>query len=205
MLPCGVRTFLPLSPCGFNERSLRPTRREDSGNRRKGKLAFELKMIATLMRMRVFNGLNPRNPMKTFTTLLITVTAGILTTHAEDAPKKTAAAGGKIQEMMLQKFDANKNGTLEPDERAAAMKTFQERKSGSAKGGEKVRAFLMQKFDANKNGVLDPEEREAAMKAAQERRGKSGGIPGAGGKSTENGGNFRRPPEAPKEGDTAKK
>jgi len=157
-------------------------------------------MIATLMWMRVFNELNPRNPMKAFTSLLITLTAGILTTHAENAPKKTAAAGGKIQEMMLQKFDANKNGTLDPEERAAAMKAFQDRK-----GGEKVQSLLLQKFDANMNGVLDPEERQAAMKAAQERRGKSGGSPGAGGKSTENGGNFRRPPEAPKEGDTAKK
>jgi hypothetical protein len=65
-----------------------------------------------------------------------------------------------------------------------------------------MQAMLLQKFDANKNGVLDPDEKAAAMKAMQERKGKSGGFPGAGGTSTEGGNKFRRPPEAPKEGDT---
>ena len=46
--------------------------------------------------------------------------------------------------MILQKFDANKNGVLDPDEKAAAMKAMQERRGqaggapgagGPAKGG----------------------------------------------------------------------
>lgn len=146
---------------------------------------------------------------------LLALTVSFSLTHAEDAPKQrpdAAGSGGpgreKIKEMMLQKFDANKNGTLDPDEKAAAMKAMQERRGGSpkggapgepAKGGGPMQAILLQKFDANKNGVLDPDEKAAAMKAMQERKGKSGGFPGAGGPSTESGSKFRRPPEAPKE------
>ncbi len=153
--------------------------------------------------------------MKILPTLLFTLTLGFSLAQAEDAPK--GAGTGKMMEMLLQKFDANKNGTLDPDEKAAAMKAMQERRGGSPKGGApttpgdpakgdgKAPAMLLQKFDANKNGVLDPEEREAAMKAMQDRKGKSGGIPGAGAPSSESGSKFRRPPEAPKEGDTAKK
>ena len=159
--------------------------------------------------------------MKILPTLLLTLATGLSLAHAEDAPKRPNAAGAgqggeKIKEMLLQKFDANKNGTLDPDEKAAAMKAMQERKGGSPKGGTpgttgkpeaggKAPAMLLQKFDANKNGIIDPEEKEAAMKAMQDRKGKSGGLPGAGAPSTESGSKFRRPPEAPKEGEAAKK
>lgn len=147
--------------------------------------------------------------MKTLPTFLFILTLGIALTQAADAPK--GAGREKMKEMMLQKFDANKNGTLDPDEKAAAMKAMQERRGGSAKGGGpgakgggKMQEMILQKFDANKNGVLDPDEKAAAMKAMQERRGKSGGSSGAG-SNAEGGSKFRRPPEAPKEGDAAKK
>ncbi|WP_395749961.1 hypothetical protein [Prosthecobacter sp.] len=138
--------------------------------------------------------------------LALAVSASLI--RAEDAPKGPGGGKGRemMKEMLLQKFDANKNGTLDPDEKAAAMKAMQERKGGTPKGGEAgkdggpMQAMLLQKFDANKNGVLDPEEREAAMKAMQDRKGKSGGIPGAGPPASEGGSKFRRPPEAPKEG-----
>jgi len=159
--------------------------------------------------------------MKLLPTLLLVLATSHATLLAEDAPKKEAASGAakgaggeKIREMMLQRFDANKNGTLEPEERQAAMKAYQERKGGAPKGGApgttdtesgkgaKLQEMVLQRFDANKNGVMDPEEREAAMKAMkamQDRKGKSGGIPGAGVPGTESGGSkFRRPPEAPK-------
>ncbi len=158
--------------------------------------------------------------MKLLPSFLLSLTVSFSLTHAEDAPKQRPDAAGtagpgreKIKEMMLQKFDANKNGTLDPDEKAAAMKAMQERRGGSpkggapgstgepAKGGGPMQAMLLQKFDANKNGVLDPDEKAAAMKAMQERKGKSGGFSGAGGTNTEGGNKFRRPPEAPKEGD----
>ncbi|MCF7785538.1 MAG: hypothetical protein K9N47_05415 [Prosthecobacter sp.] len=160
--------------------------------------------------------------MKLLPSFLLALTLSFSLTHAEDAPKKRpdgpGAGGGpgreKMREMMLQKFDANKNGTLDPEEKAAAMKAMQERRGGSPKGGATgdsakgegpMHSMLLQKFDANKNGVLDPDEKAAAMKAMQERKGKSGGFPGADGPSTESGSKFRRPPEAPKEGDEAKK
>jgi hypothetical protein len=153
--------------------------------------------------------------MKLLPTFLLALTISSSLTHAEDAPKGAGTGQGreKIKEMMVQRFDTNKNGTLDPDEKAAAMKAMQERRGGSPKGGTPgapdakgeagkggpMQAILLQKFDANKNGVLDPDEREAAMKAMQDRKGKSGGIPGAGPPTSEGGSKFRRPPEAPKE------
>jgi hypothetical protein len=146
--------------------------------------------------------------MKLLPAFLLALTVCFSLTHAEDAPKQRpgaagAGAGGpgreKIKEMLLQKFDANKNGTLDPDEKAAAMKAMQERKGGSPKGGAPdakggpMMARLLEKFDANKNGVLDPDERAAAMKA---RDANSGGVPSSGGASAEGGSKFRRPPEA---------
>lgn len=155
--------------------------------------------------------------------LLVTISA-LTTIRAEDDPKqcpdtaKAGAGGERLKEMMLQKFDANKNGTLDPDEKAAAMKAMQERRNGTPKGepgttspgtpkaGEPGKAILLQKFDANKNGIIDPEEREAAMKAVKDRKGKTGGFNPAPPTESESGSKFRRPPEAPKEeGDAAKK
>ncbi len=142
--------------------------------------------------------------MKILPPLLFSLTLGLSLAQAEDAPK--GKGRGPMQDILLQKFDANKNGTLDPDEKAAAMKAMQERRSSSPKGGDpakgdrKAPAMLLQKFDANKNGVLDSEERQAAMRAMQERRGKSGGIPGAGSPTSESGSKFRRPPDAPTEG-----
>lgn len=149
--------------------------------------------------------------MKILPSFLLALTVSFSLTHAEDASK--AAGGGqgreKMKGMILQKFDTNKNGTLDPDEKTAAMKAMQERKGGSptggapgAKGGGKMKEMILQKFDANKNGVLDPDEKAAAIKAMQERRAQSGGAPGAGagtgGTNSEGGSKFRRPPEATK-------
>jgi hypothetical protein len=148
--------------------------------------------------------------MKTLPTFLLSLTLGFSLAQAADAPKGAGGGQGreKMKEMLLQKFDANKNGTLDPDEKAAAMKAMQERKGGSPRGGAPgakgegpMMAKLLQKFDANKNGILDPDEKAAAMKA---RDTKSGGPPTSGGASTEGGSKFRRPPEAPKGGDAAK-
>lgn len=160
--------------------------------------------------------------MKLQPSFLLALTVSFSLTHAADAPTQSPGAGqgrGKMKEMMMQKFDTNKNGTLDPEEKAAAMKALQERRGGSPKGGAPgspgdaakggdpakgsgpMMARLLQKFDTNKNGVLDPDEKEAAMKA---RNAKSGGPPTSGGSSTEGGSKFRRPPEAPKEGAAAK-
>jgi EF hand len=173
--------------------------------------------------------------MKALSTLLLALAACSSFAQAADAPKQRpgaagAGAGGpyreKMQQMALQKFDANKNGTLDPNEKAAMMKAMQERKGGApkggasgtggapkggspgAKGGGQMQEMFLQKFDANKNGVLDPDEKAAAMKAMQERKGKSGTAPGAPGIPTYNPesgvSKFRRPPTSTK-GDSADK
>ena len=175
--------------------------------------------------------------MKALTALLFAFAACSLA-QAADAPKQRpgAGAGGayreKMQQMALQRFDTNKNGTLDPNEKAAMMKAMQERKGGApgaggapkggasgtggapkggspgAKGGGQMQEMFLQKFDANKNGVLDPDEKAAAMKAMQERKGKSGTAPGAPGIPTYNPesgvSKFRRPPTSTK-GDSADK
>ena len=169
--------------------------------------------------------------MKLLPTFLLALTVSFSLTHAADAPKQrpgAAGAGGgqgreKMKEMMLQKFDTNKNGTLDPSEKEAMSKAYQERKGGGpkggapgskagapgAKGGGQMQEMLLQKFDTNKNGVLDPAEKEAAKQAIQNRKGKAGGTPGAGvpapgGTNSEGGSKFRRPPEAPKGADATK-
>lgn len=151
--------------------------------------------------------------MKILPTFLLTLTFGFTLAQAADAPKGPSSGTGpgreKMREMVLQKFDTNKNGTLDPDEKQAAMKAMQERRAGSpgAKGGPgkgPMQEMILQKFDANKNGVLDPEEKAAAMKSMQERRARSGGTGAAGAgtapgtTNSEGGSKFRRPPEQSK-------
>ncbi len=155
--------------------------------------------------------------MKILPAFLFTLAVSVSLTHAADAPKQGPGAAGAGARPMLQRFDVNKNGVLDPDEKAAMIKALQERKGGAPKGGApgakggaakgvgQMQEMLLQKFDANKNGVLDPDEKAAAMKAMQERRGQSGaaaakGAPATGGTNSEGGSKFRRPPEAPKEG-----
>ena len=63
---------------------------------------------------------------------------------AEDAGKSGARDGDraalreKLHARLLEKFDANHNGKLDPEEREAAMKAFKERrgKGGKSGGGE---------------------------------------------------------------------
>ncbi len=63
---------------------------------------------------------------------------------------------------LLEKYDVNHNGVLDPEEKAAARADREaHRKARQAK--------LLEKYDANHNGVLDPEER-AAIKADREAR-----------------------------------
>ncbi len=81
------------------------------------------------------------------------------TLHAEDEGKRD----GKHRERMLEKFDANNDGTLDDEEKAAA------REKCGRRGG-KFRDRMLKKFDADKDGKLDDTERAAAKEAMQERR-----------------------------------
>jgi hypothetical protein len=70
---------------------------------------------------------------------------------------------GPDQAQLLEKYDANHNGVLDPEEKAAAKAEWEaHRKEREAK--------MLERFDANHNGVLDPEEKEAAKKELQARR-----------------------------------
>ena len=81
-------------------------------------------------------------------------------------PEEKAAAKAAREAKMLERFDANHNGTLDPEEKEAAKKEFQGRRE---QGREQHRAQQLEKFDTNHNGTIDPEER-VAMKAQREAR-----------------------------------
>ncbi len=105
---------------------------------------------------------------------------------AEDKPKR------EVPPMLLEKFDADKDGKLSDDERKAAraeMKAMQEKrqaamlekydadKDGKLSDTEKAtmktdmeakRAAMLEKYDADKSGKLEPEEIKAARAAGEE-------------------------------------
>lgn len=98
---------------------------------------------------------------------------------------------------LIDRFDTNQNGRLDPSEREAARKAREKfrssraGKTGRQRDGQKTkkgrpnqqnRARLLRRFDANQNGRLDPPEIAALRKAMGNRdRGKK------------KGGNRRRP------------
>jgi hypothetical protein len=67
---------------------------------------------------------------------------------------KEGGGGRSLPPELLQKYDANKNGTLEDTERVAMKADFM-----------KQRAERMAQYDTNKDGKLDDAERQAAHKA----------------------------------------
>jgi Ca2+-binding EF-hand superfamily protein len=121
---------------------------------------------------------------------------------AGSAVADRSAAGHDHDErgMMLEKYDANKNGQLDPEEKAAFERDREARRAEFLKqadtdgdgslseaekdaarekfphqgrghrGGREMRGRMLEKYDANKNGQLDPEEREAAKRDHEARR-----------------------------------
>lgn len=90
--------------------------------------------------------------------------------------------GGKqpeVRQKMLQRFDKNGNGQLDPDEREAAREAMQKRREqagGKAPGGQRGqdperRKKLLEKFDKDGDGTLSETER-AAAKEARAKRGR---------------------------------
>jgi Ca2+-binding EF-hand superfamily protein len=69
---------------------------------------------------------------------------------------------GPSEAQLLEKYDANHNGVLDPEEKAAAKADWEaHRKEREAK--------MLERFDTNHNGKIDPEERQA-MQAQREAR-----------------------------------
>ena len=100
---------------------------------------------------------------------------------------------------VLAKYDANKNGQLDPDEKAAFERDREARREefikkfdtdgdgtlseaekeaareqfprmGHGRHGAEMHQRMLEKYDANKNGTLDPEEREVARRDREARR-----------------------------------
>jgi hypothetical protein len=98
--------------------------------------------------------------------------AGVaLQAQSSDAPGHRGGPRPESAEMkanraeILKKYDANGNGRLDPEERAAFRQDVEDGKiqpppgPGPHRGGPPRE--LVEKYDANHNGILDPEEREA--------------------------------------------
>ncbi len=69
---------------------------------------------------------------------------------------------GDMHKKMLEKFDANKDGQLDEQEKAAMKAEFEAHHA-------EMKQKMLEKFDANKDGQLDDQEKEA-MKAEFEAR-----------------------------------
>jgi Ca2+-binding EF-hand superfamily protein len=152
-------------------------------------------------------------------TKLITLGALIGTcsfASAQDKPKRPDAPKREVPAAVLEKFDADKDGKLSPEERKAAREEMKgkgdERKSkmlekfdkdgdGKLSDDEKAgmksemdakHAAMLEKYDANKDGKLDKDEAKAARDAGEELPPLGHGPSGPGGKGAPGG-----PPPAP--------
>jgi polyhydroxyalkanoate synthesis regulator phasin len=86
------------------------------------------------------------------------------------------------REELTKRFDKNKDGKLDDEERASLRQSLSDRFRGSTRdsdssrrGGTDYRARLMKEYDKNGDGKLDEKEREAARKAVSSRRGQGRG------------------------------
>jgi Ca2+-binding EF-hand superfamily protein len=106
---------------------------------------------------------------KTIAALVVATAATGLTIAYADQGDDTGLDGGHRhgrhmdQARILERYDANHNGVLDPEEKAAMQADREARH-------KEREARLLAKYDTNHNGVLDPEEKEAAKKDFQARR-----------------------------------
>ncbi len=70
---------------------------------------------------------------------------------------------GATKAQLLEKYDANKNGVLDPEERDAIKA---DRQQVRAERHQK----MLDRFDANHDGQIDPAERQAMRQQSQARR-----------------------------------
>lgn len=85
------------------------------------------------------------------------------TLHAGKPGAGDGKRGGEMKQKLLERFDANHNGTLDPEERTEVDKFRAERKKER-----------LAKFDTNGDGTLDETERAAAKAAHPKRPGGKG-------------------------------
>src|SRR5262245_57476761 len=89
-----------------------------------------------------------------------------------DVRQTSAGEGikGEFKAKILQRFDKNGNGQLDPDEKQAAKAEMHKHRQGAGakrgmgkRGMGHMKARILQRFDANGNGQLDPDEKLAAL------------------------------------------
>jgi hypothetical protein len=93
------------------------------------------------------------------------------------APGEGNGKRAETRQKVLQKFDKNGNGQLDPDEREAAKEAMQKRRQqggGKGPGGQggrdpERRQKLLAKFDSDGDGKLSETERAAAKNARAKR------------------------------------
>jgi EF hand len=99
--------------------------------------------------------------------VVVTAAAGIAVARADQGEDKGFGGRhgrrGPDQAQLLEKYDANHNGVLDPEEKAAAKAEWEAHR-------KEREARMLERFDANHNGVLDPEEKQAARTEIQARR-----------------------------------
>jgi Ca2+-binding EF-hand superfamily protein len=111
--------------------------------------------------------------------LLAAVTWCSASQPAVAAPGEGKGSRAEVREKVLQKFDKNGNGQLDPDEREAAKEAMQKRREqggGKGQAGQGARdperrQKLLEKFDTDGDGKLSESER-AAAKEARAKRGR---------------------------------
>jgi Ca2+-binding EF-hand superfamily protein len=94
------------------------------------------------------------------------------------APGEGDAKKAEVRQKVLQTFDKNGNGQLDPDEREAAKEAMHKRREqGGGKGptgkGEvdpERRRKVLEKFDTDGDGKLSESERAAAKEARAKRQ-----------------------------------
>jgi Ca2+-binding EF-hand superfamily protein len=96
-----------------------------------------------------------------------------------------AAKAAKKADELLQRFDTNRDGRLDDDERAEAKDAMMQENldrqmarisAGAPGGGERFRAQALALFDRNKDGRLDDDERAEAQRFAEARRDPAAGM-----------------------------
>jgi Ca2+-binding EF-hand superfamily protein len=104
---------------------------------------------------------------KMIAALVVATAAAGVTIARADQGDDTGFGGGRRhhfdKQALLEKYDVNHNGVLDPEEKEAAKKDFEARRAAR-------QAKMLEKYDANHNGVLDPEEKEAIKADRQSRR-----------------------------------
>jgi len=93
------------------------------------------------------------------------------------APEEASGKRAELRQKVLQKFDKNGNGQLDPDEREAAREAMQQRREqggrngAGGKGGAdpERRQKLLAKFDTDGDGKLSETEKAAAKEARAKR------------------------------------